>query len=122
MVFSAKLHSFEFAKVGPVGIEVVLTLDARLAEVEHVFVFDPMHPVHDRMTDLRLQFTDKAVERPHLGNGHEAQVFEHPALAGNDVEGVIEGVETSVRPGLPFKMVSSQFAPPCASWLGLRPW
>ena len=82
-------------------------VDTGFAEVEHIFIFHATHLVNDRMTDLRLQFADKSVECAHLDNGHEAQVFQHPALAGNDVESVIERVKTSVRASLPFKMVSS---------------
>ena len=84
-------------------------IDARFAEVEHVFVFHSMHLVHHCMTDLRLQLADKAIKDAHLDNGHKAQSFQKPALPGNSVECLIENMKTSVRSSLPFKMVSSHF-------------
>ena len=92
------------------GIQVMLPSNTGFAEVEPIPFFHSVHLVNNSMTDLRLQFADKAVKGSHLENRHEAQVFQHPALAGNDVESVIESVETSVRARLPFKMVSSHFA------------
>ena len=90
------------------GIQVMFPSNSGLAEVEPIFPFHSKHPACDRMVNLRLQFADKAVECPHLENRHEAQIFQHPALAGNDVESVVKSVKTSVRAGLPFKMMSSQ--------------
>ena len=98
----------------------MLPLNTGFAEVKPVFLLDSIHSVNNGMTDLRLQFPDKPIEYAHLDNGHEAQVLQKPALAGDDIKGLVERVKTSVSPSLPFKMVSSQFAPPCASWSEAR--
>jgi hypothetical protein len=82
------------------------------AEVESIFSFHPVHPVNDRMADLRLKLADKAVKGSHLDNGHETQAFQQPALAGNDVECMVKGVKASVSPSLAFKMMSSQVCLP----------
>ena len=93
---------------------------ASFAEAEHVVFFHAVHLIHDRMTDLRLQFADKIMEHAHFDNRHESCPFQNPALAGSRIEGLVENVKASVRPCLAFKMVSSQFAPPSAGWLGVR--
>lgn len=98
----------------------MLPTNARLAKPEHVFFFNSMHTVCNIEADLRLQFTDKTLEHAHLDYGHESRLFQTPAVAGDRGEVVIDTGKTVIRPELSSMMVSSQFAPPCAGWLGLR--
>lgn len=98
----------------------MLPANTSFAEVEHILVFNLMHPVRDCMADLRLQFADKAVKGFHLDNRHETESFQIPALAGDRVESLIQSVKAPIGEGFAFKMMYSQFAPPRASWLEAR--
>lgn len=104
----------------PVRIEMMLPSNTGFAEVEPVFLFHSIHAVNNRVADLRLQFADKAVKGTHLDNRDKTESFQKPALAGDGIERLIENGKATVSPALPFKMMDSQFAPPRASWSGMR--
>ena len=93
---------------------------ASLAKAEHIAVFNCIHLVENGMGNVSLQFADKIMKDAHLDNGHKAQAFQKPALAGSSIKRLVEDVEATIRPGFAFKMVYSQFAPPRAGWLGMR--
>ena len=104
----------------PVRIEMMLPFNAGFAEVEPVFLFHSIHAVNNRVADLRLQFADKVVKGTHLDNRDKTESFQKPALAGDGIERLIQYGKAAVRPALAFKMMDSQFAPPSASWSGMR--
>ena len=81
----------------------MLPLDAGLAEAQHILVFHSMHPVNDSMTDLGLQFADKAVKGTHGHNRHQAQLFQPSVVAGDRVKRPVEDGETAVSPAIAFK-------------------
>lgn len=98
----------------------MLPFNTGFAEVEPVFLFHSIHAFNNRVAYLRLQFADKAIKGTHLDNRDKAESLQKPALAGDGVERLIQYGKATVRPALAFKMMDSQFAPPCASWLGVR--
>lgn len=53
----------------------VLPSNARLAVLEHVFVFNLMHLVYDIMRDHGLQFPRESVQHAHLDDWHKANLF-----------------------------------------------
>jgi hypothetical protein len=57
---------------------------------ESVFVLDSIHPVQNRVVDLCLQFTHKAIENAHSGNRDESRSFDKQAMAGDRHEGAID--------------------------------
>jgi hypothetical protein len=120
--FPAKLLSPALAECRSFRVQMMFPSNSCFAEVEPIFPFHPEHPARYSMVNLRLQFADKAVEGSHLENRHEAQLLQNPALPGNDIESMVESVETSVRAGLPFKMMSSHCSSNQEWWLGLRSW
>src|SRR5579864_4831464 len=87
--------------------------NSSLAEVEHVLIFNGVHLVRYIVADLRLQFTNQATEDPHFHNWKESRLFQTPAMAGNGSEVAVNAGKAAICSQLSFKMVSSQFAPPC---------
>ena len=85
----------------------MLPMNSGLTKPEHVAVFCAAHLAHDGMTDLRLQFADKAIKDAHLDNRHKAQLLQTPAMARDRIKGFVENVETSVGAGFPLKIVNS---------------
>ena len=94
------------------GVQVVVTRNTGLAEVEAVTIFNSVHVVTDVMADLRLQFADQPLEHAHFDNRHESGIFQGLDVPRDGREMMVKAGKAPVCPELAFKMMSSQVCLP----------
>jgi hypothetical protein len=87
-----------------------------------IVIFYGVHLVANVMGNHGLQFADKTAEDVHFLGWQEPCLLQSVNMARDRGKVVVNTGQAVIRPEFSSKMVSSQFAPPCASWLGLHPW
>lgn len=71
--------------------------DTSFAEEERIPVFHSVHPVHDRMTDLRLQLTCRAAKDLYSDNRHESGLLKLPDMTADRREVMVDAGKAEVR-------------------------